>query len=69
MLHKTPADYGLDSYQWTADRMRTVIEQKWQVKISSARLINCSISGGCRYKRLIVIMVLPIPVNRLNSDH
>jgi len=28
MLHKTPADYGLDSYQWTADRMRTVIEQK-----------------------------------------
>jgi hypothetical protein len=29
MLHKTPTDYGIDSYQWTADRMRTVIEQKW----------------------------------------
>lgn len=38
MLHKTPAEYGIDSYQWTADRMRLVIEQKWQIKISSARL-------------------------------
>lgn len=38
MLHKTPADYGIDSYQWTAELVRTVIEQKWQVKISSARL-------------------------------
>jgi transposase len=38
MLHKTPADYGIDSYQWTAERMRTVIEQKWQIKISIARL-------------------------------
>ena len=38
MLHKTPADYGIDSYQWTADRMRAVIEQKWHIKVSSARL-------------------------------
>lgn len=38
LLQKTPADYGIDSYQWTADRMRAVIEQKWQIKISSARL-------------------------------
>ncbi len=38
MLHKTPADYGIDSYQWTANRMGAVIEQKWQIKISSARL-------------------------------
>jgi len=38
MLHKTPTDYGIDSYQWTAERMRTVIEQKWQVKVSNARL-------------------------------
>ena len=38
MLHKTPADYGIDSYQWTAGRMRAVIEQKWHIKVSSARL-------------------------------
>jgi transposase len=38
MLHKTPADYGIGSYQWTAARMSAVIEQKWQIKISSARL-------------------------------
>ena len=34
LLHKTPADYGIDSYQWTADRMRAVIEQKWHVTVS-----------------------------------
>ena len=38
MLQKTPADYDIDSYQWTADRMRTVIERKWRIKISCARL-------------------------------
>lgn len=38
MLHKTPADYGIESYQWTAERLRLVIEQKWQIRISIARL-------------------------------
>jgi transposase len=38
VLHKTPSDYGIDSYQWTAGRMRTVIEQKWGIQISCARL-------------------------------
>jgi len=38
MLHKTPADYGIDSYQWTAARVSAVIEQKWHIKVSSARL-------------------------------
>lgn len=38
MLHKTPTDYGIDSYQWTAGLMRTVIEQKWGIKVSCARL-------------------------------
>lgn len=38
LLHKTPMDYGIDSYQWTADRMREVIERKWGVQISDSRL-------------------------------
>jgi transposase len=38
MLHKMPADYGIDSYQWTAAHVSAVIEQKWHIKVSSARL-------------------------------
>ena len=38
VLHKVPIDYGIDSYQWTADFMRQVIYQKWTIKISNARL-------------------------------
>lgn len=38
ILYKMPVDYGIDSYQWTAEHIRTVIEQKWQIKISGARL-------------------------------
>ena len=38
MLHKTPADYGIDSYQWTANFMQLVVKNKWQVEISAARL-------------------------------
>lgn len=38
LLHKTPADYGIDSYQWTAERLRAVIEQKWAIHVSAARL-------------------------------
>lgn len=38
MLHKAPVDYGIDSYQWTADRIKSVIEQKWHISISSTRL-------------------------------
>ena len=38
MLHKAPVDYGIDSYQWTAEFMRQVIFDKWAIKISCARL-------------------------------
>lgn len=38
LLHKMPADYGMDSYQWTAERIRAVIEQKWAIQVSIARL-------------------------------
>jgi transposase len=38
LLHKTPADYGLDSYQWTAGRVGAVIQQKWGIKVGCSRL-------------------------------
>ena len=46
LLHKTPADYGIDSYQWTADRMRAVIEQKWHITVSRARLYQLFAQWG-----------------------
>lgn len=52
MLHKTPADYGIDSYQWTADRMREVIDHKWHVKISSARLYTLFADWGLSLQKL-----------------
>ena len=33
MLHKAPADYGIDSYQWTAGHVSAVVEQKWHIKV------------------------------------
>lgn len=38
LLHKTPADYGLDSYQWTAGHVSVVVEQKWHIKVGCSRL-------------------------------
>ena len=38
LLHKTPTDYGLDSYQWTAGRVSVVVEQKWHLKVGCSRL-------------------------------
>ena len=33
LLHKTPADYGLDSNQWTAKRAQSLIQQKWGIHL------------------------------------
>lgn len=38
LLHKTPADYGLDSYQWTAGHVSAVAWQKWHIKVGCSRL-------------------------------
>jgi transposase len=38
LLHKTPADYGLDSYQWTAKRAQALIQQKWGIALGRGRL-------------------------------
>jgi transposase len=38
LLHKSPADYGLDSHQWTAPLARQWLRQKWQVSLGNTRL-------------------------------
>lgn len=38
LLHKTPVDYGFDSYQWTARLIQTLLTQKWQLRLSLTRL-------------------------------
>ena len=52
LLHKTPADYGIDSYQWTADRMRAVIEQKWHITVSRARLYQLFAQWGLSLQKV-----------------
>jgi transposase len=38
LLHKAPADYGLDGYQWTARLAQALLQQKWQLTLSLTRL-------------------------------
>ena len=52
MLYKTPSDYGIDSYQWTAERMRTVIEKKWNIHMSRARLYQLFNQWGLSLQKL-----------------
>jgi transposase len=38
LLHKPPADYGLDSYQWTARRAQALIAEQWGLPLGRGRL-------------------------------
>ena len=38
LLHKLPANYGLDSYQWTGGRAQSLIEQKWGIHLGVGRI-------------------------------
>ena len=38
LLHKTPADYGIDRYQWTAPLVREWLRNKWGVALGNTRL-------------------------------
>ena len=51
ILHKTPADYGIDSYQWTAERLREVIKQKWDIRISISRLYQLFDKWGLSFQK------------------
>lgn len=38
LLHKVPADYGIDSYQWTAAHVMDLLRTKWDVALRPTRL-------------------------------
>jgi transposase len=38
LLHKTPKDYGIDAYQWTAAHVQELLRMKWELSLSANRL-------------------------------
>ncbi len=52
LLHKTPADYGLDSYPWTAPCVRQWLSQKWQVSLSATRVYEIFDELGLSHQRV-----------------
>lgn len=51
LLHKTPADYGLDSYQWTARRVQSLIQQKWGIHLGLGRLYQLFHQFGLSHQK------------------
>jgi transposase len=52
LLHKQPVDYGIDSYQWTANLLKEVIYQKWEITISAARLYQLFDEWGLSFQKV-----------------
>jgi len=52
LLYKTPADYGLDSYQWTAQRAQRLIQQKWGIHLGLGRLYQLFHQFGLSHQRV-----------------
>ena len=52
LLHKTPADYGLDSYQWTARRAQALIAAKWNIHLGLGRLYPLFDQFGLSHQRV-----------------
>ena len=51
LLHKAPADYGLDSDQWTGRRAQRLIEQKWGVHLGVGRIYQLFHQFGLSHQR------------------
>jgi transposase len=51
LLHKTPADYSFDSYQWTVRHVQALLEQKWQIALSATRLYEIFDELGLSHQR------------------
>jgi hypothetical protein len=48
LLHKLPADYGLDGYQWTAGWAQALIEKKWGCAWGGGAFTSFSTSSASR---------------------
>lgn len=50
--YKTPADYGLDSYQWTAEQVRTLLQEKWGIELHKSRIYEILHEIGLSHQRV-----------------
>jgi len=51
LLHKSPADYGLDSYLWTGPLAQSLIEQKWGIHLGVGRIQQLFHHFGLSHQR------------------
>jgi transposase len=51
LLHKAPKDYGIDSYQWTAASVRSLLGAKWGLSLSPNRLYEVFAELGLSHQR------------------
>jgi transposase len=51
LLHKAPADYGIDSYQWTAPHVQQLLGEKWGLSLSANRLYEIFDELGLSHQR------------------
>ncbi len=49
--HKVPADYGIDSYQWTGKILQQLLETKWGVHLGTSRIYRILDKGGLSLQR------------------
>lgn len=51
LLRKSPADYGMDSHQWTAPRVKELLKHKWGVALSRTRLYEIFDEMGLSHQK------------------
>lgn len=51
LLRKSPADYDMDSYQWTAPRVRELLKNKWGVVLGNTRLYEIFDEMGLSHQK------------------
>jgi transposase len=52
LLYKTPADYEIDSYQWTGKAIREWLEKKWNITLSLGRIYRILDQQGLSHQRV-----------------
>lgn len=51
LLHKTPKDYGIDRYQWTAPCVQELLGKKWGLRLGRSRLYEIFAELGLSHQR------------------
>jgi transposase len=51
VLHKAPADYGIDTYAWTGRAIQDLLQQKWQIMLGLTRIYELLYELGLSHQR------------------